>query len=843
MGELTFFLGLQVTQKEDGIFISHDKYVHEIYSDVNSAFTPVDLENPLVKDRDANDVDVYLYRSMIGSLMYLTTSRPDIIFAYPRDSPFELFAYTDSDYAGATQDRKSTSRDCQCLGNKLISWQCKKQTMVATSTTKAEYGLLLVAMDNTICIIENHVQHSKTKHIEIMYHFIRDCNTKKLIQMIKIHTDHNVADLLTKGFDAERFQYLVSREASCVYKQSRMDRRTCYIKQNCVKSQSPRKFKKGRDIKIPQSGGPHKKVGDKAVHIELGDRMERDVTISSSLEAKQDIGSGPRCQDTILRYVEAQARFIQIFLNKHKRLLEPHKSTYVAPTLTQKLFSNMRRAFEGYSGVDVPLFLTMLVQGPNLQSDSTISPPLISSPSRVPTPPYDSPLPGGNTPGSEEGRMTINELTVLCTSLSKKGESLESNLKQIKLTYSAAYSKLIMKVKKLENKVKSRKARRRVRLIVLEDEDDLEDPSKQGKKIAQIDEDKGITLDQMGIQTHTASPEDKTAETSDDSDDITLTETLIEIKRSATKPQKVKGFAFRDVEETPRLIRSTTTLQPLPFIDPKDKGKGVLVEEEPMKVKRIDQGIDDDHKLAARLTYEEQEQFTIKERARFQQQVESSKKRQREVSDEESSKKQKLEENSDANKEELKAILDIVLRDDIVINVESLATKYQIVDWKTYILIENMMFYQILRADGSSKNYKIFSKMLDDFDRQDVINLHRLWKLKLMVQKLMLLVEVKSASTNVNAAEEVNTADENILSILMVDSITFGHEMVNILVLGEKYDKVFNRLDMLNAQFKGKVFTCAKQVKPYVKDKQERDKIRSKPDKNGKRGEAGKSQK
>ncbi|GJU41601.1 putative ribonuclease H-like domain-containing protein [Tanacetum coccineum] len=179
MVELTFFLGLQVQQKEDGIFISQVKYVAEIlkkfnYSDVKSASTPVYLEKPLVKDGDADDVDVHLYRSMIGSLMYLTASRPDIMFAiyvcarfqvtlkishllavkrifrylkgkptlglwYSRDSPFELVAYTDSDYAGATQDRKSTTRGCQFLGNRLISWQCKKQIVVATSITEAEY--------------------------------------------------------------------------------------------------------------------------------------------------------------------------------------------------------------------------------------------------------------------------------------------------------------------------------------------------------------------------------------------------------------------------------------------------------------------------------------------------------------------------------------------------------------------------------------------------------------------------------------------------------------------------------------------------------------------------------
>ncbi|GJR41991.1 uncharacterized mitochondrial protein-like protein [Tanacetum coccineum] len=158
MGELTFFLGLQVQQKEDGIFISQDKYVAEIlkkfnYTDVKSASTLVDLEKPLVKDGDADDVDVHLYRSMIGSLMYLTASRPDIMFAvcacarfqvtpktshllavkrifrylkgkptlglwYSRDSPFELVAYTDSDYARATQDRKSTTGgfDASCHG-------------------------------------------------------------------------------------------------------------------------------------------------------------------------------------------------------------------------------------------------------------------------------------------------------------------------------------------------------------------------------------------------------------------------------------------------------------------------------------------------------------------------------------------------------------------------------------------------------------------------------------------------------------------------------------------------------------------------------------------------------
>nr|GEV74428.1 hypothetical protein [Tanacetum cinerariifolium] len=126
---------LYVLHKKDGIFLSQDKYVGDIlkkfgYSDVRSANTPMDKENPWGKDETGKDVDLHLYRSMIGSLMYLTASRPDIMFAVCACA---------SDYGGATQDCKSTTRGCQFLGRRLISWQCKKQTIVATSTTEAEY--------------------------------------------------------------------------------------------------------------------------------------------------------------------------------------------------------------------------------------------------------------------------------------------------------------------------------------------------------------------------------------------------------------------------------------------------------------------------------------------------------------------------------------------------------------------------------------------------------------------------------------------------------------------------------------------------------------------------------
>ncbi|GJU80696.1 putative ribonuclease H-like domain-containing protein [Tanacetum coccineum] len=203
---------VQVKQKDDGIFISQDKYVADIlkkfnFATIKTVSTPMETNKALLKDEEAADVDVYLYRSMIGSLMYLTASKPDIIFTvcacarfqvtpktshlydvkrifkylkghsklglwYPIDSPFDLEDFFDSDYAGASIDRKSTTGGCQFLGRRLISWQCKKQTIVANSTTEAEY----VAAAN--CCGQNPVFHSKTKHIEIRHHFTRDSYEK-----------------------------------------------------------------------------------------------------------------------------------------------------------------------------------------------------------------------------------------------------------------------------------------------------------------------------------------------------------------------------------------------------------------------------------------------------------------------------------------------------------------------------------------------------------------------------------------------------------------------------------------------------------------------------------------
>jgi len=249
MGEMKFFLGLQVDQMQNGIFIHQTKYVQDLLNrfmmtDTKYTTTPLPVNHGIGPDATGDPVDSTLYRSMIGSLMYLTASRPDIMFPtclcaryqsapkvshlidvkrilrylktypdiglwYPRDDNFELTAFSDSDYGSCKLNAKSTTAGCQFFGSRLVTWQCKKQTTVSTSTCEAEYvaassccsqvlwiqqqmrdyGLRFlntpINVDNTavISITKNPVQHSKTKHIDIRYHFIRDCYEKKLIDI------------------------------------------------------------------------------------------------------------------------------------------------------------------------------------------------------------------------------------------------------------------------------------------------------------------------------------------------------------------------------------------------------------------------------------------------------------------------------------------------------------------------------------------------------------------------------------------------------------------------------------------------------------------------------------
>ncbi|GJY23554.1 retrovirus-related pol polyprotein from transposon TNT 1-94 [Tanacetum coccineum] len=274
MGELNFFLGLQIKQLNDGIFFNQSKYIKEMLKkfgleDSKPMKTPMSTETKLTRDEEGESVDNTKYRGMIGSLLYLTASRPDIMFSvclcacfqedpktshlevvkrifryikdtthlglwYPKGSGIETIVYADSDHAGDYVDRKSTSGVCTFMGCCLTSWFLKKQTALAISTTEAkyvsagkacqqalwmkqaliDYGIRLdnipIMCDNkgAIDLSKNPVQHSQTKHIEIRHHFLRDNVQKGNISLEKVSSEDNIADILTKPLKREPFNYL-----------------------------------------------------------------------------------------------------------------------------------------------------------------------------------------------------------------------------------------------------------------------------------------------------------------------------------------------------------------------------------------------------------------------------------------------------------------------------------------------------------------------------------------------------------------------------------------------------------------------------------------------------------
>ncbi|GJT28088.1 retrovirus-related pol polyprotein from transposon TNT 1-94 [Tanacetum coccineum] len=242
MGEMTFFLGLQVNQSPRGIFINQSNYVLEILKkygmeSCDPVGTPMEIKDKLDLDQNGSPVDATKYRSMIGALMYLTSSRPDIVHAtclcaryqakptekhlkevkrifrylrgtvnmglwYTKDSGFELTGFSDADYARCKDTFKSTSGGAQFLSEK---------------TQLTDYGFhfnkipIYCDSKSAIAISCNPVQHSRTKHIAVRYHFIKEHVEKGTIELYFVKTDYQLADLFTKALPVDRFTYLVRR--------------------------------------------------------------------------------------------------------------------------------------------------------------------------------------------------------------------------------------------------------------------------------------------------------------------------------------------------------------------------------------------------------------------------------------------------------------------------------------------------------------------------------------------------------------------------------------------------------------------------------------------------------
>ncbi|WVZ89319.1 hypothetical protein U9M48_035740 [Paspalum notatum var. saurae] len=274
VGELQFFLGLQIKHGPEGTFVHQAKYTRDILKkfemgDSKPMTTPMSTNTALDADEDGEAVDHKEFRGMIGSLLYLTATRPDIQFAvclcaryqasprtshrqavkcifrylkftpelglwYSLGSSLSLRGFSDADHAGCRIDRKSTSGTCQLLGTSLVSWSSHKQASVSLSTTEAEYiaaasccsqllwmkatlsdfGLrfgkipLLVDSTSAISVAKNPVLHSKTKHIDVRFHFLRDHYEKGDIDLVHVASENQLADIFTKPLEFGTFVHL-----------------------------------------------------------------------------------------------------------------------------------------------------------------------------------------------------------------------------------------------------------------------------------------------------------------------------------------------------------------------------------------------------------------------------------------------------------------------------------------------------------------------------------------------------------------------------------------------------------------------------------------------------------
>ncbi|XP_020686245.1 uncharacterized protein LOC110102303 [Dendrobium catenatum] len=273
MGTISQFLSITAVPTPAGLILHQNRYAQSILQRAGmhckTVNTPITDKSHKTTNYSSLFFDPLLYRQLVGSLQYLTLTRPDISYAVnkacqymhrPTDSNFEgvkhflryikgsmhhglplsrnsleLTSYVDLDWVGDQQDKKSTTGYCTFLGSSLISWSVKKQKTIARSSTKEEYRALATTAadliwlcqllqeldrpqyaptnllcDNTsaIALANNPVFHARTKHIEIDCHFIRECIKNKTIYVHHISTKDQLADIFTKPLSMERFQHI-----------------------------------------------------------------------------------------------------------------------------------------------------------------------------------------------------------------------------------------------------------------------------------------------------------------------------------------------------------------------------------------------------------------------------------------------------------------------------------------------------------------------------------------------------------------------------------------------------------------------------------------------------------
>ncbi|KAB2610040.1 hypothetical protein D8674_018072 [Pyrus ussuriensis x Pyrus communis] len=275
LGKMSYFLGLEVIQRSEGIYITQRKYAQELLGrfnmdQCNPVHNPIVPGFKLTKDEDGVEVDSTMYKQIVGNLMYLTATRPDMMYVislisrfmerptelhlkaakrvlrylkgtvnfglvYKKGGEEEFYGYTDSDYAGDQDDRKSTSGYIFMLSAGAVSWSSKKQPVVTLSTTEAEFiaaascacqavwlrrilqqlnyephKSTTIYCDNssTIKLSKNPVMHRRSKHIDVRFHFLRELTRDEIVELVQCSSQEQVADIMTKPLKLDVFQKL-----------------------------------------------------------------------------------------------------------------------------------------------------------------------------------------------------------------------------------------------------------------------------------------------------------------------------------------------------------------------------------------------------------------------------------------------------------------------------------------------------------------------------------------------------------------------------------------------------------------------------------------------------------
>ncbi|GKD07036.1 hypothetical protein Tco_1186721 [Tanacetum coccineum] len=258
MGQMSFFLRLHIFQRPRGIVQNQTKYASEIikkYGFLTSDSVDIPMVEKSKLDEDLQGTPVYatLYRGMIGSLMYLTSSRPDLIYTvclcaryqekptekhlnavkrvfrylketinmglwYSKDTGMYLTVYADADHVGCQDTRRGTSGSAQFLGDKLVTWSSKKQKSIAISSTKVEYialsgrySCVTAPTISAIALFCNNVQHSRGKHIDVRCHFIKEQVDNGIVELYFVRTECQLSDIFTKPLPRERFNFLIEK--------------------------------------------------------------------------------------------------------------------------------------------------------------------------------------------------------------------------------------------------------------------------------------------------------------------------------------------------------------------------------------------------------------------------------------------------------------------------------------------------------------------------------------------------------------------------------------------------------------------------------------------------------